>query len=129
MGYLICKNGRILQTPTRRKPEDFTECQCGGELTYKENLTGKKDTPITSIVSKNEDKSQSNKKKPFFPRLLNVLIAIFVVIIVLSIKFVYMTYILRFFWAFFSQPYVTFIFVFFALLIFSILYRKYLWKY
>jgi transcription initiation factor IIE alpha subunit len=70
MGYLICKKcGGYYELQPGEQPEDFTECQCGGELTYKENLTGKRDKlpSITSIASKNRDKSQSNKKNHSFP--------------------------------------------------------------
>ncbi len=141
MGYLICiECGGYYQLQHGERPEDFAECQCGGELIYKESLNENKPPtykmdeknhklpPITSYASHSNDKGHSHFE-PFYSRFPKTLIIIFLILIAILFKLGMINYFIYYFMRFNnSNSPITYIFAFLVMVFVSIIVRKYFLK-
>ena len=134
MGYLICKNcGGFYELQPDESPGDFSQCQCGGELVYKENLNNKtndknKLPSITSVATTTNEENQSNFKSKLFD-VPKALLVSFLTVIVILFKFGVIWMAISYFMHFSNwHSSAAYIFAFFLVFFFSILIRKYIFK-
>ena len=133
MGYLVCANcGGYYKLQPGESPEEFAECQCGGELIYKENINSNTEDEdklpsITSVASSTKGGTSDSKSK--FTHLPKALLASFLAIVAILFKFgvigLGISYFMRYSNWHSSAAYM---FVFLLLVFGSIILRKYIFK-
>jgi len=133
MGYLVCTNCRgYYKLQSSESPEDFSECQCGGKLVYKEHIHSKTDDDklqsITSVAPFINEENQSDYKSKVF-KIPKVLLVCFLAVVAILFKLGVIGLAIYYFMRLSNwDSSLAYSFVFFIIVFLYIIIRKYIFK-